>query len=285
MTKLYVTFTSLFISISLIIIVQSSDYGFFYDNLKEEIIFDDEYNTFQENLLINSSNKTMDYFSSAKKNKFKIEYYSCPIYSISPYPITLIKVSFNTTKEETKEQYTVKEIIMDLSYTENKTLVFPNRYYDEFNIEQNKMASNYARKNRNTIIYDTFGFNIKSKNNLYFKIAKILLVNFRKNKLNYLANLSGEVQNTYDENNNIFDIYLKNMPEVFDLYITLELFDNNYVNTTGEKVLVVLKDFKYPNYRLEEANPNKKMFIIALTFIFIAFVISFVFALLILICC
>ena len=63
MTKLYVTFTSLFISISLIIIVQSSDYGFFYDNLKEEIIFDDEYNTFQENLLINSSNKTMDYFS------------------------------------------------------------------------------------------------------------------------------------------------------------------------------------------------------------------------------
>ena len=284
MTKIFEILTNL-IFISFIITVQSIDYGYFYDNIREEILFDEGYNIFKENLLLNSSNKTMDYFSSAKKNKFKIEYYSCPIYSISPNPITLIKVSFNVTEEDLKEKYTVKEVIMDFSYTNENKLVFPNHYYEEFSIEPNKTASNYARKNREKIIYDTFGFNIKSKHNLYFKITKILLVNFRKNKVNYLANLSGNVRNTYLDNNNVFDIYLKNLPEVFDLYVTLELFDNNFVNTTGEKVLVVQKNFNYPNYRVEEANPNKKMPIIALTFIFVAFVISVVFVLLILICC
>lgn len=70
MTKLFEILINLFF-ISLIIIVQSTDYGYFYDNIREEIIFDERYNIFQENLLLNSSNKTKDYFSSSKKTNSK----------------------------------------------------------------------------------------------------------------------------------------------------------------------------------------------------------------------
>ena len=271
--------------LSLSILSRADDYGFFYDNINEEILFDTDQTIlsnyiFKEEKLLNSSNKEKEYFSSAKKNRFKMEYFSCPISSISTTPFTLIRASFNITEPINT---TVKEVIMDLHNKEDKKLVFPNKYFNEFIVEQNKSACNDGRKRRNTIIYDTFGFNIKSKNNFNFKIAKIILVNFRKGKLNYLANLSGNVQKTYIDDNNVFDIYLKNLPENFDLYITLEIFDKNW-ETTGEKILVVQKDFKYPNYRVESVNPNHKMFIISLTFIIIAFILTVVFVILKFIC-
>ena len=278
---------SLLILLSLIIVdIYSIDYGYYYDNSKEQIVFSLENNSFllnlayQEDELLTNSNIQKDYYSSAKRNKFKIEYYSCPIDSISPSSITLIRTSFNIT---TPEIITIKEIIMDLYEIEEKTIIFPKKYNDEFIIQANKTTSNYARKKRNTIIYDTFGFKIISKNNYKFKIAKLLLVNFRKKKLNYLANLSGNVQNNSDNSNNIFDIYLENLPENFDLYITLELYEQNWKNT-GEKILVVQKDFNYPNYRIEEANPNKTFFIFAIVFILIALIIIIIFVLLKFIC-
>ena len=265
--------------------VYSVDYGFYYDNSKEQILFNLENISslnlvYQESDLLTSSNIQKDYISSAKRNKFKIEYYSCPIYSISSSPITLIKASFNIS---TPEILTIKEIIMDLYEIKDKNIIFPKKYSDEFTIQANKTASNHARKKRNTIIYDTFGFKIISKNNYNCKIAKLLLVNFRKKKLNYLANLSGNVQNNTDNSNNTFDIYLENLPENFDLYITLELYDKNWKNT-GEKILVVQKDFNYPNYRVEEANPNKTFFIFAIVFILIALIIIIIFVLLKFIC-
>jgi hypothetical protein len=271
--------------ISLILGSYSSDHGFFYDNPNEEILFNTNQskisNTiFSENNLLTSSNKVKEYFSSAKKNRFFIEYYSCLISLLSSSPLSLVRVSFNIT-EPRKE--TIKEVIMALNSTKQSKLVFPDKYNDEFIIEQNRQASNDGRKNRDTIIYDTFGFNIKSKNNLNFKIAKILLVNFRKKKVNYLANLSGDVRNTYSDNKTIFDIYLKDMPEDFDLYITLEMFNKKW-EAVGEKILIVQKDFNYPNFRVEDANPNKKMFIISLTFILIALILTVIFVLLKCIC-
>lgn len=268
--------------------IYSIDYGFYYDNSREQILFNLENNflsnlVYSENDLLTPSNIQKNYYSSAKRNKFKIEYYLCPIYSISSSPISLIKASFNIT---TPERMTIKEVIMDLYEIDEKKIIFPKKYNDEFSIQANKSASNYARKKRNTIIYDTFGFKIISKNNYNFKIAKLLLVNFRKKKLNYLANLSGNVQNNtdnYNNSNNIFDIYLENLPENFDLYITLELYDKNW-NNTGEKILVVQKDFNYPNYRVEEANPNKAFFIFAIVFILIALIITIIFILLKCIC-
>jgi hypothetical protein len=276
---------SILVLLPLIIDIHSIDYGFYYDNSKEEILFNLE-NTFSPNLaykendLLTPSNIRKDYYSSAKRNKFKIEYYSCPIYSISSSPITLIKASFNVS---TPERLTIKEIIMDLYDIEEKTIIFPKKYNDEFSIQANKTASNHARKKRNTIIYDTFGFKIISKSNYNFKIAKLLLVNFRKKKLNYLANLSRNVQNNTDNSSNIFDIYLENLPENFDLYITLELYDKNWKDI-GEKILVVQKDFNYPNYRIKEPNPNKTFFIFAIVFILITLIITIIFVLLKFIC-
>ena len=271
--------------ISLILGSYSSNYGFFYDNPNEEILFNTNQSkisntTFAENNLLTSSKKVKEYFSSAKKSRFFIEYYSCLISLLSSSPLSLVRVSFNIT-EPRKE--TIKEVIMDLYSSKQSKLIFPDKYNDEFTIEQNRQASNDGRKNRDTLIYDTFGFNIKSKNNLNFKIAKILLVNFRKKKVNYLANLSSDVKNTYNDDKNIFDIHLKNMPEDFDLYITLDMFNKNW-EAIGEKILIVQKDFNYPNFRVENANPNKKMFIISLTFILIAFILTVIFVLLKCIC-
>ena len=271
--------------ISLFLGTYSSNYGFFYDNPNEEILFNKNRskisNTiFPENNLLTPSKKVKEYFSSAKKNKFFIEYYSCLISLLSSSPLSLVRVSFNIT-EPRKE--TIKEVIMDLYSSNQSKLIFPDKYNDEFTIEQNRQASNDGRKNRDTLIYDTFGFNIKSKNNLNFKIAKILLVNFRKKKVNYLANLSRDVKNTYHDDKNIFDIHLKDMPEDFDLYITLDMFNKNW-EAIGEKILIVQKDFNYPNFRVENANPNKKMFIISLTFILIALILTVIFVLLKCIC-
>lgn len=271
--------------ISLFLGTYSSNYGFFYDNPNEEILFNTNRskisNTiFLENNLLTPSKKVKEYFSSAKKNKFFIEYYSCLISLLSSSPLSLVRVSFNIT-EPRKE--TIKEVIMDLYSSNQSKLIFPDKYNDEFTIEQNRQASNDGRKNRDTLIYDTFGFNIKSKNNLNFKIAKILLVNFRKKKVNYLANLSRDVKNTYHDDKNIFDIHLKDMPEDFDLYITLDMFNKNW-EAIGEKILIVQKDFNYPNFRVENANPNKKMFIISLTFILIALILTVIFVLLKCIC-
>ena len=272
----------LFISI---IGAYSSDYGFFYDNPNEEILFNTNYSTisntiFSENNLLNSSNKVKEYFSSAKKNRFFIEYYSCLISFLSSSPLSLVRVSFNIT-EPRKE--TIKEVIMDLYNSKQSKLIFPDKYNDEFTIEQNRQSSNDGRKDRDTLIYDTFGFNIKSKNNLNFKIAKILLVNFRKKKVNYLANLSRDVKNTYNDDKSIFDIHLKDMPEDFDLYITLDMFNKNW-EAIGEKILIIQKDFNYPNFRVENANPNKTMLIVSLTFIFLAFILTVIFVLLNCIC-
>lgn len=269
--------------ISLFGYIKGEDYGFFYDNEKEEILFDTSSLstlTYPESQLLTSSNKQNEYFSSAAKNRFKIEYYTCSLNTISSSPLSLIKVTFNITEPE---KITVKEIVMNLYDEENKKLVFPKKYYDEFTIEQNKTSSNDGRKNRSTIIYDTFGFTIKSKNNLNFKIVKLLLINFRKKKLNYLANLSDNVLKTYDNDNNTFNIYLKNMPEDFDLYITLEIFDKTW-ETTNEKILIVQRDFNYPNYKIENDNPNKNFWIISLSFIIIAFILTLIFIVLKFIC-
>lgn len=272
---------SFFIFIFLITnIASDDDYGFFYDNYKEEISFNAEKTqltnyTYKEKDLLISSNKQNEYYSLAKKNKFKIEHYLISIYSLSSSPIYLFRVSFNVTEPEPS---TIKEIILDLSGTTEKKLAFPKSFKNYFSIEQNKKASNEGRKRRNVKIYDTFGFSVNSKNYTNFKIAKLLLVNYKDKKLNYLANLSGNVQKTFDNINNTFDIYLEDMPENFDLYITLEIYDSNWKNTE-EKILIVQKDFNYPNYILEDNNPNKKLFILALIFIVIAFILIIIFSL------
>ena len=268
----------IFIEIILIVIIPiiTQDFGFFYDNSKDNIYLSLENNktaqSYSASTLLNSNSLKKNYYSSAGSNKFYIEYHSCNIPSILDTPLDLIKVEYNLIEYENT---LIKEIILDLSHSNDK--IFPSKYKDEFVVEQNKQASNKGSKNRDTLIYDTFGFNIKSKHNLNFKVSKVLLINFRNKKLNYLANLSYNIRQNFA--NSIFDIYLRNMPEDFDLFINLDLYDENG-NETGEKILIVTKEFNYPNYKVEEQNPNNTMFIISITFIIIAFILIIIFVLL-----
>ena len=265
-----IIFTSLLILI-IITFINSNKFGYYYDNSQGKIYINlENYDSinppFLENNLLNSKSRQQQYYSSAGSNRFKIEYYSCNIPSVLNASLGLIKVEYNLTDNE---DVMIKEVILNMETIDGN--IFPRQYENEFIVTQNKEASIKGKKKRDTIIYDTFGFNVQSLNNLNFKISKLLLVNFRKGKLNYLANLFYNLHKY--PSNNTFNIYLRNLPEKFDLYITLDLYDENWEDM-NEKILVVEEDFKYPNYKVEGTNPNKTMFIIALTFICIAFILT-----------
>ena len=259
----------------LLISIKTQDFSFYYDNSKDNIYLTLENNnttqtqSYSASTLLDSNNYNKKYYSSAGRNKFDIEYHSC---NISSMPFDLIKVEYNLTEYENT---LIKEVILNLDNSEQN--IFPNKYKDEFIVEQNKKASNKGRTKRETLIYDTYGFNIKSKHDLNYKVSKILLVNFRRKRLNYLANLSYNIHQHIG--NNTFDIYLKDMPEDFDLLITLDLCDENW-KETGEKILVVKKEINYPNYKVEDENPNNTMIIISITFIILAFLLIIIFVLL-----
>ena len=257
--------------------INTTNFGFFYDSSQGQIYFDlEKYDftnkSYLEDNLLNKDNLKKHYISLAGYNHFDIEYYSCNVSNKLNRSLDLIKVEYNLTEYDNAF---VKEIILNMHSISGN--IFPQKYKDEFIVKQNKIASNKGKKNRKTLIYDTLGFNVKSKSGLNFKISKILLVNFRNNNLNYLANLSYNIRKYTD--NNTFDIYLKNLPEDFDLLITLDLYNNNW-KETGQKVLVVQKEFNYPNYRIEEPNPNRTMLIISISFIIIAFIIIIILVLL-----
>ena len=272
MIKIWIIF------IALVIMINTKDFGYFYDSTQGRIYFSPEINdaknqSFLEDNLLNSKSFKKRYYSSAGNNQqFQIEYYSCNVSSVLNKSLELIRVKYNLTEYD---NVMIKEIILNM---ENLTgNIFPQKYSDEFNVKQNKEASYKGKEKRGSLIYDTFGFSIQSKNKLNFKISKILLVNFYYKKLNYLANLSYNMRKYYS--NNTFDIFLKNIPEEFDLHITLDLCDKNW-KEKGEKVLIVKKGIKYPNFRIEEPTPNKTMLIISITFILLAFVLTIIFVLL-----
>ena len=263
------------IIVILLISTKTQDFSFYYDNIKDNIYLSLENNnttqtqSYSASTLLDSNNLNKRYSSSAGSNKFNIEYYSCNISSI---PLDLIKVEYNLTDYENS---LIKEVILNLDNSNEN--IFPSKYKDEFTVEQNKTASNEGSKKRETLIYDTYGFNIKSKHDLNFKVSKILLANFQRKRLNYLANLSYNIRQ--HNGNNSFDIYLKDMPEDFDLLINLDLCDENW-KETGEKILIVKKEINYPNFKVEDENPNNTMIIISITFIILAFILIIIFVLL-----
>ena len=263
------------IIVILLISTKTQDFSFYYDNIKDNIYLSLENNnttqtqSYSASTLLDSNNLNKRYSSSAGSNKFNIEYYSC---NISSMPLDLIKVEYNLTDYENS---LIKEVILNLDNSNEN--IFPSKYKDEFTVEQNKTASNEGSKKRETLIYDTYGFNIKSKHDLNFKVSKILLANFQRKRLNYLANLSYNIRQ--HNGNNSFDIYLKDMPEDFDLLINLDLCDENW-KETGEKILIVKKEINYPNFKVEDENPNNTMIIISITFIILAFILIIIFVLL-----
>ena len=272
---------SVFLFLILLNVSHSQSFSYYYSNANDTLTVQtfnklfmnsfvlDPSNCFTENNLLN------EYNSNAKSNKFKIEYYKNSLFS---GPKTLIQAYFNS-----KKGGTIKEIFEDVyenSYTENTNkIVFPNKYFNSFQITQDKEASNEGRKRMKKKIYNTFGFDIKSK--IKYKIEKILLVNYRNKKVNYLANLTpylnvnNSTEASQKSNTISYDFHLKNLPEKFDLFLTLS------IENSDEKILVVQKNFKYPNYVVESVNPNRNFFKISLIIILIAFALTFICSILI----
>ena len=268
--------------ITIIFTSKSYGYVFYYDNVNELLFFSSLKNdinkslSFIEDDFFQNSIKTNEYYSGSSHEKFLMEYYSCNIPNISSSKIFLIKISFNITYPIRK---TIKEVIIDYHDSIEELLIFPEeKYKNEFTIEARKDNSYQGSKNRGTKIYDTFGFNIKSRNNIKFKIIKLLLITYKKNKLIYLADLTRNVEYTYGKDKNEFDIYLKNLPENFDLYINLNVIED------GEKILIVKKGFEHPNFGMEKNNPNENMAITSITSIIITFFLIIIFIILIFTC-
>ena len=281
---------TIFLFVILLGVSYSQNFSYYYSNLNDTLTVqtfktDSKSNlqtlinslTYDPSNLLSKDNMLIEYYSSAKSNKFKIEYYDNTLLS---GPKTFIKAYFNS-----KKVGTVTEIFEDIyknSYTENNNkIVFPKKYYNSFEISQNREASNEGRKRMNKKIYNTFGFDIKSK--LKYKIEKILLVNYRKEKVNYLANLTPylnenkETEKSKETDTISYDFHLENLPEDFDLLLTLS------IENSEEKVLLIHKNYRYPNYVIESANPNRNFFKISLIISLVALVLTFIFSILILI--
>ena len=281
---------TIFLFVILFNVCYSQNFSYYYSNLNDTLTvqsFKTDSNsklqtlmsslTYDPSNLLSKDNMLIEYYSSAKSNKFKIEYYDN---SLTSGPKTFIKANFNS-----KKVGTVTEIFEDIyknSYTENTNkIVFPKKYYNSFEISQNREASNEGRKRMKKKIYNTFGFDIKSK--LKYKIEKILLVNYRKEKVNYLANLTPylnenkETEKSKEANTISYDFHLENLPEDFDLLLTLS------IENSEEKVLLIHKNYRYPNYVIESVNPNRNFFKISLIISLVALVLTFIFSILILI--
>lgn len=250
--------------------------------------------------LLTDENLVDSYESSQINGTLTIEYYSI---KVNDSPLTLIKTYFDNIKEGT-----ITEIIIDFFSEENiiEKKVLPEKYFinDILEVEQNKYISRDAFERRGSKVYETFGFEIIAKNdtgNNFFSddfiLKKIILLNYRKNKLNYLADLSGNFyENTnktetdnydsldkfYDKEDweiikKRYDFDLENLPENFDLILTLDILDKEG-KEKGEKVVVVKKGFQYPNFKVEEPNPNQMLFITSLCGALLAIVVGAVFA-------
>ena len=159
----------------LLISIKTQDFSFYYDNSKDNIYLTLENNnttqtqSYSASTLLDSNNYNKKYYSSAGRNKFDIEYHSCNISSI---PFDLIKVEYNLTEYENT---LIKEVILNLD--NSKQNIFPNKYKDEFIVEQNKKASNKGRTKRETLIYDTYGFKLIFLTNIIlFRFAYIFII-------------------------------------------------------------------------------------------------------------
>ena len=122
-----IKFTYLFIIFTLI---SSNDFGFYYDNSKDAIYLDPKYNN-SENVIPNTNSVRQHYYSSAGKNKFDIEYYSCDT-SLN-MSLDLIKVEYTLPEFE---DVRIKEIILDMDKLTGNA--FPKKYENEFTVTQKK---------------------------------------------------------------------------------------------------------------------------------------------------
>ena len=207
-------------------------------------------NKYDFSMLLSNGNLKDAYISKHNDGEFLIKYYDI---KIDEEEFNFIALSYFVTDKE------FKDIIFEPKKS-NNFVVFPKSYEKNFEFNQEKHLAESARKRRNKKISETYSFSIKKMANS--KLEKITLFNYRKNKIDYIADITSNLYNYVElnkDNVEYYDFWMENLPEKFCLQITYALTDDDG-NYTDKKVLVLVKNLNYPNFiEIKKYNPNYKI--------------------------
>jgi len=209
-------------------------------------------NKYELSRILTNENLKDEYKSKHIDGEFLIKYYDINIDEVN---FNFISLFYFVSDVE------FKDIIFEPKNSK-KFNVFPESFEKNFEFNQEKTLADSSRKRRNKKISETYSFSIKKMKNCRFE--KISLFNYRKKKVDYIADLTSNLYNYVElsnENIDYYDFWLENLPEKFNLQITYALTDDDG-NYLDKKILIIIKDIKYPNFKeVKKYNPNYKMII------------------------
>ena len=231
---------------------------------------------FKTGELLNSETSKEKYKTKAKNGVFFFDFYEL---KYNETLVELVKISWG------EGDLKFSEVVISAE-TEEECDCFPDSKGSFFKIKQSKEASKLGSIERKVSISDTYGFSIEPKF-AFGKINKILLLHKRKGKYDYFTDVTDVCFRTFNESVSIpaknvliskieyFNFNLISLPESFELHITIEVTDDKGKNTEKDgRILYVIKEINYPNFTVEDANPNKIMFVVSVSVIGVAFVLT-----------
>ena len=223
--------------------------------------------------LMTQDNMVKDYTSKAEDGTFTIQYHEI---SINETVVNLINVTYYASST------LFNEILFEVPSDKESYVTYPYGLEDEFVIEKCAKCSTEGGKRRKKKVSDIFGFSFEASENIEGEIEKVFLVANHKNKLAYYADMTS-LMYRYDANQitlseestrMFYDFYLEEMPEKFDLIITYSVKEKIESDLAGKKILIVKKDVKHPDFGVNKENPNFTMFIVSMSLISVALVLT-----------
>lgn len=223
--------------------------------------------------LMTQDNMVKDYTSKAEDGTFTIQYHEI---SINETVVNLINVTYYASST------LFNEILFEVPSDKESYVTYPYGLEDEFVIEKCAKCSTEGGKRRKKKVSDIFGFSFEASENIEGEIEKVFLVANHKNKLAYYADMTSLIyrydanQITLSEESSkmFYDFYLEEMPEKFDLIITYSVKEKIESDLAGKKILIVKKDVKHPDFGVNKENPNFTMFIVSMSLISVALVLT-----------
>lgn len=224
--------------------------------------------------LMTQDNMVKDYTSKAEDGTFTIQYHEI---TLNETVVNLINVTYYASST------LFNEILFDVPSDKESYVTYPNGLEEEFIIGKCVKCSTEGGKRRKKKVSDIFGFSFETSENIEGEIEKVFLVANHKNKLAYYADMSSlmyrydanQITLSEEESSKLFyDFYLEEMPEKFDLIITYSVKENIESDLAGKKILIVKKDIKHPDFGVNKENPNFTMFIVSMSLISVALVLT-----------
>lgn len=258
------------------------DFGFFYNSNSGTIIlykkdsdltlkagdlgdpttFLNHQNVIKEETILTEENKSLDYVSKAQNGLFNIAYYSV---FLNNNLFNFIHISYSAN------ELNFREVIIQDPNDERDLITYPSSYQNKITVEKCPRCSVSRSKREKKSLSDVFGLKISNADNGGFSVDKIYLVSYNKEKVVYFADMTSLIEDKEPESEEKeLDFYLENMPERFDLHMTLSMKE------TKEKVLVVKRRLKNPEYGAEKGNPNYNLLIVSGSILGVAFGITFI---------